>query len=147
MRLARVPVFSLAQPALVSDPGGFCPVAPRATGQRRRSRGVSLSAVPTPRLRPPGVVIPCGTTTFTPLSRLDTDPADVLHPASDVCRLAPAGFAPGPVARLCPWKDVHPLDTFHCLHRGGHPRLPTVTSLPRHDAPWLGASAAAPPHM
>ena len=110
MRLSRVPVFSLSQHDLVYDPGGLCPVSPRATGQILRSSGVRLSAVPTPRLRPPGVVIPCGTTTFKHLSRLNTDPADVLHPASDVCLLAPAGFATGPVASLCPWKEVHLLD-------------------------------------
>jgi hypothetical protein len=147
MRLSRVPVLSLYQHALVSDPGGRCPVSPRATGQIRRSRGVTLSAVPTPRLRPPGVVIPCGTTTFTQLSRLDTDPADLLPPASDVCRLAPAGFATGLVASLCPWKDLHLLDNLNRFHRGSHPRIPSVTSLTRHDTPWLGASAAAPPHI
>ena len=113
MRLSRVPVFSLFQHALVYDPGGLYPVSPRATGQIRRSSGVRLSAVPTPRSRPPGVVLPCGTTTFQQLSRLDTDPADLLHPASDVCLLPPAGFATGPVARLCPWKDFHLLDNFN----------------------------------
>jgi len=110
MRLSRVPVLSLYQHDLVYDPGGLCPVSPIATGQILRSSGVRLSAVPTPRIRPPGVVIPCGTTTFKQLSRLDTDPADLLHPASDVCLLAPAGFATGPVAGLCPWKDFHLLD-------------------------------------
>ena len=48
MRLSRVPVLSLYQHDLVYDPGGLCPVSPIATGQRRRSSGVRLSAVPTP---------------------------------------------------------------------------------------------------
>jgi hypothetical protein len=73
MRLSRVPVLSLYQPDLVCDPGGLRPVSPVATGRIRRSSGVRLSAVPTPRIRPPGVVIPCGTTTFTQLSRLNTE--------------------------------------------------------------------------
>ena len=48
MRRSRVPVVSLAQHALVCDPGGLCPVSPRATAPRRRARGVTRSAVPTP---------------------------------------------------------------------------------------------------
>ena len=138
MRLSRVPVLSLYQHDLVYDPGGLCPVSPITTGQILRSSGVRLSAVPTPRIRPPGAVIPCGTTTFKQLSRLDTDPADLLHPASDVCLLAPAGFATGLVASLCPWKDLHLLDNLNRFHRGSHPRIPSVTSLARHDTPWLG---------
>ena len=113
MRLARVPVLSLSQHALVSDPGGLCPVSPLATGQILRSSGMRLSAFPHPRIRHPGVGIPCGSTTFKQLSRLDTDPADLFHPASDVRLLPPAGFATGLVARLCPWKDFHLLDTFN----------------------------------
>ena len=112
---------------------------PVATGRILRSSGMRLSAVPTPRLRRPGVVIPCGTTTCKQLSRLDTDPADLLHPASDVCLLPPAGFATGLVASRCPWEDLHLLDNFNRFHRGCHPRIPTVTSLTRHDMPWLGA--------
>jgi len=142
MRLSRVPVLSLSQHDLVDDPGGLCPVSPRATGQIRRSSGVKLSAVPTPRIRPPGVVIPCGTTTFKQLSRLDTDPADLLHPASDVRLLPPAGFATGLVARRCPWKDFHLLDNLNRLHRGRHPRLPIVTGLTRRDTPMLGPYGA-----
>ena len=138
MRLSRVPVLSLYQHDLVYDPGGLCPVLPLATGQILRSSGVKLSAVPTPRIRPPGVVIPCGTTTFKQLSRLDTDPADLLHPASDVRLLPPAGFATGLVASRCPWKDFHLLDNLNRFHRGSHPRIPTVTSLTRHDTPSLG---------
>ena len=137
MRLSRVPVLSLYQHDLVYDPGGLCPVSPITTGQILRSSGVRLSAVPTPRIRPPGAVIPCGTTTFKQLSRLDTDPADLLHPASDVCLLAPAGFATGLVASLCPWKDLHLLDNLNRFHRGSHPRIPSVTSLARHDTPLL----------
>ena len=121
MRLSRVPVFSLFQHALVYDPGGLYPVSPRATEPILRSNGVRLSAVPTPRLRPPGMVIPCGTTTFKQLSRLDTDPADLLHPVSDVCLLAPACFTTGLVASRCPWKDFHLLDTFNRFHQGSHP--------------------------
>jgi hypothetical protein len=142
MRLSRVPVLSLYQHDLVYDPGGLCPVLPLATGQILRSSGVKLSAVPTPRIRPPGVVIPCGTTTFKQLSRLDTDPADLLHPASDVRLLPPAGFATGLVASRCPWKDFHLLDNLNRFHRGSHPRIPTVTSLTRHDTPMLGPYAA-----
>lgn len=48
MRLSRGPGLSLYQHALVYDPGGLCPLAPRATGQRLRSSSVRLSAVPTP---------------------------------------------------------------------------------------------------
>ena len=48
MRRSRVPVFSLYQHDLVSDPGGLHPVLPIATGRRLRSSGVRLSAVPTP---------------------------------------------------------------------------------------------------
>ena len=48
MRRSRVPVFSLSQHDLVSDPGGLHPVLPIATGRRRRASGVRLSAVPTP---------------------------------------------------------------------------------------------------
>src|SRR5439155_12344725 len=90
-------------------------------------------------LRHLGLVIPCGTTTFKQLSRLDTDPADLLHPASDVCRLPPVGFATGLVASRCPWKGFHLLDNLNRFHRGRHPRLPTVTGLTRRDTPWFGA--------
>src|SRR5256885_11472082 len=90
---------------------------------------------PHPRLTCPGVVIPCGTTTFKQLSRLDTDPAVLLHPVSDVCLLPPAGFTTGLVARLCPWEDFHLLDNLNWFHRGRHPQIPTVTSLTRHDRP------------
>lgn len=143
MRLSRVPVFSLSQHDLVYDPGGLCPVLPLATGPIRRSSGVQRSAVPTPRIRPPGVVLPCGTTTCQQLSRLDTAPADVLHPASDVRLLPPAGCATGLVASRCPWKDFHLLDTLNRFHRGSRPRIPTVTSLTRHDTPLLGSDAAS----
>ncbi len=84
------------------------------------------------------MVIPCGTTTFTQLSRLNTDPADVLHPAPDVRLLPPAGVATGLVARRCPREDFHLLDNFNRFHRGSHPRIPTVTSLTRHDSALLG---------
>ena len=47
MRRSRGPVLSLSQPDLVYDPGGLCPVSPRATALIRRSSGVKLSAVPT----------------------------------------------------------------------------------------------------
>ena len=141
MRLSRVPVLSLYQHDLVYDPGGLCPVSPITTGQILRSSGVRLSAVPTPRIRPPGAVIPCGTTTFKQLSRLDTDPADLLHPASDVCRLPPAGFATGLVASRCPGEDLHLLDSINRFHRGCQPRIPTVTSLARHDSAKLDVDA------
>ena len=49
MRRSRVPVLSLYQHALVSDPGGLCSVSPVATGQIRRSSGMRLSALPTPK--------------------------------------------------------------------------------------------------
>ena len=133
MRLSRVPVFSLCQHDLVYDPGGLHPVSPRATWRIRRSSALRLSAVPTPRIRPPGVVIPCGTTTCKQLSRLHTDPADLLHPVSDVCLRPPAGFATGLVASLCPWEDLHLLDNINRFHRGRHPRLPTVPGLTRRD--------------
>ncbi len=90
------------------------------------------------------MVIPCGTTTFTQLSRLDTDPADLLHPVSDVRLLPPAGFATGLVASHCPWKDLHLLDNFNRFHRGRHPRIPAVTGLTRHDTPWFGWGAPTP---
>jgi hypothetical protein len=48
MRLSRVPVLSLCQHALVSDPGGLRPVSPVVTGQILRSSGMKLSALPTP---------------------------------------------------------------------------------------------------
>jgi hypothetical protein len=48
MRLARVPVLSLYQHDLVDDPGGLCPVSPKATEPRLRSSALRLSAVPTP---------------------------------------------------------------------------------------------------
>ena len=148
MRRSRVPVLSLDQHDLVYDPGGLRPVSPVATGRILRSSGLRLSAVPTPRIRHPEVVIPCGTTTFKQLSRLDTDPADLLHPVSDVCLLPPAGFTTGLVASLCPWKDLHLLDNLNWFHRGSHPQIPTVTSLTRHDRPMLGlvwGDAADPP--
>ena len=143
MRRSRVPVFSLCQHDLVYDPGGLCPVSPIATGQILRSSGMRLSAVPTPRLRPPGGVIPCGSTTCKQLSRLDTDPADLLHPASDGRLLPPAGVATGLVASHCPWEDLHLLDNFNRFHRGSHPRIPAVTSLTRHDTPLFRAQDSA----
>src|SRR5207249_3124110 len=84
------------------------------------------------------MVIPCGTTTFKQLSRLDTDPADLLHPVSDVCLLPPAGFTTGLVASHCPWEDLHLLDNFNRFHRGRHPQIPAVTGLTRHDTPLSG---------
>jgi hypothetical protein len=53
MRRSRVPVLSLCQHDLVSDPGGLCPVSPLATGQRLRSSGMTLSALPTPEAQAP----------------------------------------------------------------------------------------------
>jgi hypothetical protein len=53
MRRSRVPVLSLCQHDLVSDPGGLCPVSPLATGQIRRSSGMKLSALPTPKTQAP----------------------------------------------------------------------------------------------
>jgi hypothetical protein len=49
MRLSRVPVFSLDPHDLVCDPAGLCPVSPIATEPIRRSSGLKLSAVPTPK--------------------------------------------------------------------------------------------------
>ncbi len=144
MRLSRVPVLSLCQHDLVYDPGGLRPVWPRATGRILRSSALKLSAGPTPEDQASwAVVIPFGTTTFTQLSRRHTDPADVLHPASDVRFLPPAGVATGLVARRCPWKDFHLLDNFNRFHRGSHPRIPTVTRLTRHDSALLGADLAS----
>ena len=91
------------------------------------------------------MVIPCGTTTCKQLSRLDTDPAALLHPASDVCLRPPAGFATGLVASRCPGEDLHLLDSINRFHRGCHPRIPTVTSLARHDSALLGPYTAAQP--
>ena len=48
MRLSRVPVLSLYQHDLVYDPGGLCPVSPKATEPILRSSALRLSAVPTP---------------------------------------------------------------------------------------------------
>jgi hypothetical protein len=48
MRLSRVPVLSLYHPELVYDPGGLCPVSPKATEPILRSSALRLSAVPTP---------------------------------------------------------------------------------------------------
>ena len=48
MRLSRVPVLSLYQHDLVSDPGGLRPVSPVATGRILRSSALTLSALPTP---------------------------------------------------------------------------------------------------
>ena len=84
------------------------------------------------------MVIPRGTTTCKQLSRLHTDPADLLHPAPDVCFLSPAGFATGLVARRCPRKDLHLLDNINRFHRGCQPRIPTVTSFTRHDSALFG---------
>ena len=112
-RRSRVPVFSLWQHDRVSDPGGLRLVSPVTTGRIRRSSALTLSALPTPEAQGSwGVVIPCGTTTCTQLSRRHTDPAAWRHPASDVCLRPPAGFAPGLVARRCPWEDVHLLENF-----------------------------------
>ena len=113
MRLSRVPVLSLYQHDLVYDPGGLCPVLPVAAGQIRRSSGMRLSAFPTPEAPASWGGYPLRSTTFKQLSRLHTDPADVLHPVSDVCLRPPAGFATGLVARLCPWEDLHLLDNFN----------------------------------
>ena len=119
------------------------PVASALSRRERQSRyGVPAACncpqFPHPRSRHPEGVIPCGTTTFKQLSRLDTDPAVLLHPVSDVCLLPPAGFTTGLVASLCPWKDFHLLDNLNWFHRGSHPQIPTVTSLARHDTPWFG---------
>jgi hypothetical protein len=48
MRLSRVPVLSLYPHDLVYDPGGLCPVSPKATEPILRSSALRLSAVPTP---------------------------------------------------------------------------------------------------
>jgi hypothetical protein len=48
MRRSRVPVLSLYQHDLVSDPGGLHPVSPIASGRIRRSSRVKLSAFPPP---------------------------------------------------------------------------------------------------
>jgi hypothetical protein len=147
MRRARVPVLSLYPHDLVSDPGGRHPVSPRATRRIRRSRARRRSAVPTPMVQGSWGGIPCGTTTCKHLSRRHTDPADWLHPASDVGFLPPAGVATRPVARRCPGEALHLLDNRNRFHRGCRPRIPTVTSFARRDSAVLGVSAAAPPHI
>jgi hypothetical protein len=114
MRLSRVPVLSLWQHDRVYDPGGLRLVSPVTTGRILRSSALTLSALPTPEAQVSwGVVIPCGTTTCKQLSRLHTDPAALLHPASDVCLRPPAGFATGLVASRCPREDLHLLDNFN----------------------------------
>ena len=114
MRLSRVPVLSLCQHDRVYDPGGLRLVSPVPTGRilhLQRTETVRTSHARGSGIL--GVVIPCGTTTCKQLSRLDTDPAALLHPASDVCLRPPAGFATGLVASLCPREDLHLLDNFN----------------------------------
>jgi hypothetical protein len=141
MRRSRVPVLSLYPHDLVCDPGSLHPVSPLATRRIRRSSALRLSALPTPTVQVSGGGIPCGTTTCKQLSRLHTDPAALLHPASDVCLLPPAGVATRLVARRCPGEDLHLLDNLNRFHRGCRPRVPTVTSLTRRDSAWLDAQA------
>ena len=63
------------------------------------------------------------------LSRLNTNPVDLLSPASDLHFLQPTGSATGLLAKRCPWKDLHLLDSINQFHRDSRSRIPIVTSL------------------
>ena len=117
MRLSRVPASSLDRHALVYDPGGFFGDSPLASPRMLRSSTLRLSAIRTAwtqasawcfspsRLRTGNL-----NHDVNPVSGLDTGPADLLHPASDICLLLPTGFATGLVASHYPRKDLHLLD-------------------------------------
>jgi hypothetical protein len=105
VRLSQVPVLSLCRYALVYDPGGLLPNSPLAFDKILRSNSMRLSAFATGRSGDPPQLIPFGTTTFKQLSRLNTGPTDLLHPAPDVRLLPPAGFTAGLVANLCPGRN------------------------------------------
>lgn len=63
------------------------------------------------------------------LSRLDTNPIDLLPPASDHRFLRPTSSATGLLARLCPWKDLHLRDSINRFHRGSQLTLHDADSL------------------
>lgn len=109
MRLSRVPVTSLYRRDLAYDPGGFH-TARHDAARILRSSTMKLSAFALDRNRRPLLGLSFRTTTFKQLSRLNTDPADLLSSASDLCLLRPTSSATGLVANLCPREDLHLLD-------------------------------------
>lgn len=56
--------------------------------------------------------IPRGTT-IQFVTGLHTGPADLIHPASDICFLLPVSFTTGPVASRYPREDLHLLDDYN----------------------------------
>ena len=109
MRLSRVPVSSLDRRDLVYDPGGL------RSGWPRRRTDTAFQHVETVRVRvgkeqasSPRLIL--SGHNFKQLSRLNTNPADLLPPASDLCFLGPTGSATGLVANLYPREDFHLLD-------------------------------------
>ena len=117
MRLSRVPVSSLDRHALVYDPGGLRDDSPLATSRMLRSSTLRLSAVHTTRtqtsvwrLSLTRLLTSILDHDINPVSGLDTGPADLFHPAPDICFLLPAGLPTGPVASRYPRKDLHLLD-------------------------------------
>ena len=90
------------------------PVASDTAGQYAvrilRSSTLRLSAFALERNRLPHRGLSFRATTFKQLSRLNTNPADLLPPASDLCFLGPTGSATGLVANLYPREDFHLLD-------------------------------------
>mgnify|MGYP003693589849 CR=1 FL=1 len=114
MRLSRVPVLSLSQHDLVYDPGGLCPVSPRATGpdtafQRRETvrgshtRGSGILgwlSLAGPRL----------SNNFRgSIQTLLTCSTRLLTFVSSRQRVS----LPGWWLACCPWKDFHLLDNFN----------------------------------
>jgi hypothetical protein len=109
MRPSRVPVSSLDRRDLVDDPGGL------RCGSPRRRTDTAFQHVETVRVRvgkeqAPSPLLILSDHDFKQLSRLYTDPADLLPPALDLHLLRPTGSATGLVANLYPREDFHLLD-------------------------------------
>jgi hypothetical protein len=134
MRLSRVPVPSLDRRDLVYDPGGLRHVSPYRRRRILRSSAMKLSAFALEKEQASHPRLILQDHHFKPLSRLNTDPADLLPSASDLCFLRPTSSATGLVASLCPREDFHLLDDINWFHRGSQPRIPTATDLTRHDS-------------
>jgi len=133
MRLSRVTALSLCRRDLVYDPGGLRRTSPGWQRRILRSSTMKLSAVHSDENRRSRLGLSHNWDhNDKQLSRLNTNPVDLLPSASDLCFLRPTSSATGLLARLCPWKDLHLLDSINQFHREGRSRIPKLRHSSRH---------------
>ena len=114
MRPSRVTALSFCRRDLVYDPGGLRHASPYRRRRILRSSRMKLSAVHFDKNRHSYLGLSrTGPQLSNNFRFLNTHPVDLLPPASDLRLLRPTSSATGLLARLCPWKDLHLLDSIN----------------------------------